>query len=354
MKLTAAAAAIGSALSLAAAARQRDALVTIIAGEGITVACSDLGITIKATVAGDVIESGATAVSAKRLAALIAGFAADAVINIKAEPNGVTIGRYRLASADIPIANTLTGETGRIEIDGDACVALLNVSSAAATDTTRLSLNGIFLHTVGSQLVAVAANGIKLLRHGIEAERFSMSRDLIVPTRSAVALAGLIRHTKSDKVLLRRSKAMLAANGNGFEFTTRLIDAIYPAFEAMIPEMTANTVTVDRVELLAALARLTAIANGERPLIALTWTEGEPLHVFLPRQPDDGADDISAETKGRARTVLVLVQLTAMLGEFSDKFLHLSATDRLLITDENKIGVLMGCAWSFQDEAAAA
>ena len=354
MKVSAAAAAISSALSLAAAARQRESPTAIIADEGgITVVASDLGMTIKVRVEGSVISPGAAAVSANRLAGLIAGFAADAIIEIKVEPNGVTIGRYRLPSAAIPMANTLIGEIGRIEIDGDGCIALLAVVSAAATDATRVVLNGVFLHTVGSQLVVVAANGNKLLRHGIEAERFSTERDLILPTRSAVALARLIRQTKSKKITLCRSKTMLAANGNGFEFTTRLIDAVYPAFEAMIPELTANIVNVDRVELLAALARLIAIARGEHPLIALTWTEGEPLHAFLPRQPDDGSDDISAETKGRARIVLVPSQLAAMLGEFNghQHVLLISTADRLLITGRNKLGLLMTCAWHFQEAA---
>jgi DNA polymerase-3 subunit beta len=336
MKIVAAAAAIGSALSLAAAARQRDALVTIIAGEGITVACSDPGITIKATVKGDVIESGSAAVSAERLSALVAGFAAAAVITISTTPNGLAVGRYCLPSADIPLAHTLTGVIGRIEIDGGDCVALLAVASAAGIDQTRFFLTGVFLHSDHDHLVSVATNGVKLLRRSIPAAEFSTSRDLIVPARAAVVLTRLIRHTKSDRITLRRSKAMLAASGNGFEFTTRLIAFEFPDYKALVPEPSANTVSVDRAEMLAALARLTAIASGDYPLIGLTWIEVGPLHLFLPRQPDDGADDISAEAKGRARIVLVPSQLTAMLGEFNGKRVQLDATERLLITGENR------------------
>jgi DNA polymerase III subunit beta len=345
VKIAAVAAAIGSALSLAAAARQRDAKISIIAGEsGITVVASDPGITIKAKVPGDVIEPGAAAVSADRLAALIDGFAADASVNISAEPNGVTIGRYRLPGSDIPMENDLTGVIGHVEIDGGDCIALLAVASAAGIDQTRFFLTGVFLHSHRDQLVSVATNGVKLLRHSVPAAEFSTSRDLIVPARAAVALTRLIRHTK----------AMLAASGNGFEFTTRLIDFEFPDCKALVPESSANTVSLDRAEMLAALARLTAIASGDYPLIGLTWIEGGPLHLFLPRQPADGADDISAEARGRARIVLVPSQLTTMLGEFNGKRVQLDAAERLLITGENKIGVLMPCAWNFQNDEAAA
>jgi len=355
MRVIADAAAISSALSLVAAARQRDALTAMIAGDdGIIVVASDLGITIEAKVDGNVIVPGAAALSAERFAALVAAFAADAIIEIKTEPNSVIIGGYRLPSADMPMANTLTDETGRIEIAGDDCIALLAVASAAHTERTRSYLCGVHLRSTEDQLVAVATNGTRLIHQSVAAERFSTARDLILPTRSAVAIARLVRHTKSDRVLLRRSKSMLAANGRGFSFTTRLIDATYPAFEALIPELTANTVTVDRVELLAALARLIAIASGEALLVALIWTEGGPLHAFLPRQPNDGADDITAETKGRGRLVLVPSQITAMLNEFSaQRVLLVSAADRLMITDRNKLGVVMTCWWPFRDEVAA-
>lgn len=354
MKIVATAAAIGSALSLAAAARQRDALVSITASEGITVACSDPGITIEATLTGDVKEPGSAAVSAQRLSALVAGFSADVVIAIDTTPNGLAVGQYRLPSADISLVHTLTGVIGRIEIDGDDCVALLAVASAAGTDQTRFFLTGVFLHSHGDQLVSVATNGVKLLRRSVPAAEFSTSRDLIVPAKAAVALTTLIRHTMSDRITLRRSKAMLAASGNGFELTTRLIDFEFPDYNTLVPEPSANTVSVDRAEMLAALARLTAIASGDYPLIGLTWTEGGPLHLFLPRQPADGADDISAEAKGRARIALVPSQLTGMLGEFNGKHVQLDVAERLLITGENKIGVLMPCAWSFRNDEAAA
>jgi DNA polymerase-3 subunit beta len=356
VKIAARAAAISSALSLIAAARQRDSPTSIFAGEGgITVVAADLGITIEAKVEGNIIVPGAVAVPADRIAALISAFAADAIIQINAEPNGVTIGRYRLQrSVDMPPPPTLTGEIGRIEIDGVSCISLLSVASAAATDESRFVLTGIFLRTVDHWLIAVGTNGTRLIRQGVAAGRFSFERDLIVPTRSAAALARLIRQTKSGRVLLRRSKSMLAASGNGFSFTSRLIDAEYPPYEALIPELTENTVVVDRVDLLAALARLGAVTRGEVPLIALTWTEGTPLHVFLARQPDDGADDIAAETKGRARIALVPQQFAAMLSEFGTKRVQLgAAADRLLITGEDKLAVLVACRWHFQDEVAA-
>jgi DNA polymerase III sliding clamp (beta) subunit (PCNA family) len=351
MRLTAKAGAIGSALSLAAAARQRDALISIVAGEGITVTCSGPVITIRTVVAGDVVEQGRAAVSAARLVALIAGFATDAAITITTIANAVTIERYRLPSADIPIELALADEIARVELSGHDCLELLAVGPAAGTEPTRLYLNGIFLHSVGDQLTAVATDGVKLIRSSVAAERFSTGRDLIVPTKATIALAKLIRQTKADKIVLRRSRTLLAASGTGFEFVTRLLDFQYPTYEPLVPAPSANAVTCDRAEMQAALVRLTAVVSGDSPLIALTWSDGGPLHLYLPRQPADGADDVGAGAKGSARIALAPSQLAAMLGEFNCKRIHLNAAGRLLITGENhKLGLLMPCAWDFQNE----
>ncbi|UPK35552.1 DNA polymerase III subunit beta [Bradyrhizobium sp. 186] len=356
MKLTATAAAIGNALSLAAAARQRNGLVSITAGEGIiTVACSDPGMTITANVAGNVAEPGAAAVSGDRLGALISGFDPRAAITISGTTNAVTIERYRLPTADLPVPLAMDGETDRIQISGQDCIALLGVAPAADTERTRFYLCGIFLHTVEGRLFSVSTNGTKLLRHSVPAAAFSDDATLIVPSKTATTLARLIRQTKADKVTLRRSPRLFAASGAGFEITSRLIGgATYPDYRAALPPPTPNHVTVDTAELQAALTRLTAIAIGDVPLIALTWTEGAPLHVSLPRQPGDGADDIDAETKGSARIALQPAQLAGMLTEFGTNTVNLNVADRLLISSGDRLGVLMPCSWNFGQEGAAA
>jgi DNA polymerase III subunit beta len=352
MKLATPAVALADALSLAALARQRDGLATICAAEDITITCTDPGnnIAIKASIPnGNVIESGAASVSASAFGALISAFEPRAVITIKTCEFGLMVERYRLPVAETPTALMLDTETGCIEISGGDCLDLLGVASVAGNQAMRFYLNGVFLHNDGDQLIAVATDGAQLLRVSINAQMFSTDATLIVPTRATTALARLIRATKSDKIELARSARLFSARGSGFELISRLIDARYPNYQSIIPAPTPNTVTVDRAELQAAIARLTAIASGDFPLIGLTWAQGEPLHVFLPRRPADGADDIAAETRGSARIALAPTQIIKMLGEFNSKSIHLNAADRLLFTGgNNTLGLLMPCAWNFE------
>ena len=76
MKLVAQAGALASALSLAAAAVRTKGVVRLVADDGTArVTCSDNTIANTATASATVHEPGQVAVSADRLAALVAGFA---------------------------------------------------------------------------------------------------------------------------------------------------------------------------------------------------------------------------------------------------------------------------------------
>jgi hypothetical protein len=79
-------------------------------------------------------------------------------------------------------------------------------------------------------------------------------------------------------------------------------DRAFPDYRRVIPKATGHAAVCDRAEIIAAPGRLAAVAAGEvPPLVALVWDDAGPLRVFLPRQPDDGADVIAGQTRGAAK-----------------------------------------------------
>ena len=249
---------------------------------------------------------------------------------------------------DLPDVLAIDRAIANVEVSGGECLLLLEPLSAAARNSTRFYLCGIFLHTVGDQLIAVCTDGVRLIRVGISAAEFSATRDLILPQEAAMVLRWLVTRTKPDKVMLRRSENLLAVTGPDFEFVSRLIDFKYPAYEAVVPVVSPNAVTVDRAELLAALSRLAAVATADPPLLALSWTKAGPLKLFLARQPDDGADAIEAQAHGTAKVAVPLSQLSAMIEEFKDERVQLEAAGPLVIRSKGeKLALLMPSTWNF-------
>jgi DNA polymerase-3 subunit beta len=227
------------------------------------------------------------------------------------------------------------------------------VLPAAGTEETRFYLTGVFLQNVDDRLVAVATDGVKLLRAAVVAGVLSTDEHLIVPAKVAYETTKLVQRTKAECVTLRRSRTLFSVTAPGFELTTSMIDAKYPAYQCVIPAASCNTARCVRSELLDALLRLEAVATATgTPLVALAWADGGPLQLFLPRQPLDAADAITAEAHGSARVALSLPQLQLMVDTFDDDRLQIESADAntpiTMRGERDKLGVLSGCRWNFE------
>jgi DNA polymerase III subunit beta len=365
MRITALTGALNAALSLAAmsADRRMDTPLRIIADQGrVTFTCVNnrAAIGITTTASATVHQPGKGSLSTVRLAALLSGFTPRSVIDIATTETAATItcreGRYRLPLlADPPGALVIDPEIGRAELPAGHCMKLLEVLPAAETEQTRFYLCGIHLHNIGDQLIAAATDGAQLMRVAIPATHFSDDNRVIIPTRTAAILNRLLHETRPERVTLRRSRAVFAASWPGVEIVSGMIDAAFPDYRRAIPRGTGSVVICDRAALLASLNRLNAVATGDVPLLALAWTDGEPLRLFLARQPDDAADIVTAHTKGNAKIAVSLSRLAVLLGEFDESDILIEAADGgLLMREGGKLAVLISCIWNFATEEEAA
>ena len=363
MKLAANAGMLGEALALSSREKKTPTLAHLVAADGaVSVLSCDGNIAIKTMAPATISEPGEIAVSAGRLAALFNAFAPGVTVLVTKSKGAMLIasgnGRYRLPLAEAPAALAITGDkVAAIEISATDLPTLFEPLPAAGSSATRRYLCGIFLHNLADRLYAVATDGVTLLRTSVAAD--NLTTGTIIPTGAVTIMARLIRRTRPATVSLRRSDTLFEVIAPAFTFTTRLIDAIFPDYQRVF-FASANVATCARSEdLAAALARLSAsaaaAAGAATPLVALTWTGGKPLQIFLPRQPDDGADVLPAETQGDARIALSLPALVALVAEFrAAESLRLEVEEgrALVIRTNSKLGMLTSCRWNFGEVAA--
>ena len=361
MKIQAQSGTLASALALvtAVSAKSKIGIVHVTADDVVTLTGTNQNITIAAKAVAVVSEAGSIALDGDRLAALVAGFGKAVALDISTDGNRVLIadaGRgYRLPTvpaAELPTALALDGEIGRLKIAGADLLRLMEPLEATDRDTARYYLRGVLWHTVENTLVATGTDGKCLIRCKILAGAFSSGRDLVLPAAAVVVLNKLVRAAKPLTVTLRRSRTLLSVECPDFKFVTRLIDVVYPAYETVIPPSSANAFVCNRVELIDALIRLTAVSTSTAPLVALSWSNGRSVDLILARQPDAGADAICGIASGSARFAAPIEQVAAMLGELRDKNIRLEHTEgRPLVmqgeTTEQKIALVMLAAWNF-------
>jgi DNA polymerase-3 subunit beta len=364
VKVAARTSSLDAALTLAIMATRKGKVAPVIhviaAGNAVSFTCSAPGISVRVSADARVDVPGSVTVS-DRLAALVSGFDPKADINISAEGDAATIscgrGRYRLPVVPGPrsVVRGLSGEITSVEVSGEDLLALLEVLPAAGTEAMRFYLAGIYLHNIDDRLVAVATDGVKLLRASVVAGMLSTDEHLIVPAKVAHAAGKLVEQTKTEVVTLRRSSGMFCVTAPGFELAASLIDSKFPAYQRVIPPASSNSARCVRSELHEALLRLEAVAAGtEAPLVALSWADGGPLQLYLPRQPLDAADAISAEARGSAQVALSLSQLRVMVANFDDDRLQIESADAntpiTMRGERDRLGVLFSCRWNFETE----
>jgi DNA polymerase-3 subunit beta len=370
VQLSTTARALSDAISLSSAIKPsaNSPFVAHLAATGarVSITCTDTAMgTIVTTFPAIIPKPGEAAVSLAQLGKLVATFGADAVLEIEAR--GATIGvvsgtsRLRLPTipvADLPSPLAIDQETGTVEVSGVDCLKLLQPIAVADEARCRSYLGGVFWQSRDDQLVSVATDGVRLIRENIGAATFSKDRDLIVPTAVAVAARRLILKSRSERVVLRRSRRLIAFEGSGFTFTGRLLDAGYPAYERVIPPPLSNAVICDRQKLLAAVSRLSAAAPGiNSALLALAWKEGSDLDLHLARCPCDGADVVTADAFGSAKVALSLPQFTALLEEFDSEQIRLETANEQPIVIRgagNKLALIVRSKWNFDNSLEVA
>ncbi|UGY21838.1 DNA polymerase III subunit beta [Bradyrhizobium septentrionale] len=359
MKLVAQAGALANATALASSAlRTGDRQPMIIDASDGMISCTcpskDIGIIAKAV--ADVAAPGRIAVAANRLSALAASFAPTAEVTITTTDTAMMIAcgnsRSRLASIPataLPTMLRIDAETGCVNLSAADMARLLEPLAAAGADKSRYYLCGVCLQSIDNDLVTTGADGVRLLRVAVKAAPFSTDRTLIVPSESVRLIARLIARTKAEHATLRRSKYLFSVDAPEFQLTTRLIDHQFPDCSPLIPKASASAVTCSRADLLLSLHRLSAVAGSEAPLAALQWREGEPLRLYLAREPDN-TDTIDAEATGGVQIALALSPLISMIEAFACERLQLEtdADGPLKIIGEDMLGLLARNAWSFR------
>lgn len=317
-------------------------------GDGVFIISTNFQGAIKIRI--DAEAKGELAVPLAVLTALVRHFPADEEIAIAADGQAamVTAANSTFRLPIVPIAALreppiLGAETGRVEVDAKIARDLfVRPAFAAADDVSRAYLSGIFLQSVGENLVAVATDGVRLCRITVPSKAaFSSDRTLIIPNEMVQIIDRLLGEV-SGTVILRRSQRLFGIEGPGVFLISRRIDASYPSYERCIPSGGPNFITMSRAKLGQALARFSAVAAPEiQPhAVRLSWDAGGlRLHAH-------GSEDcLAADVEGAGETALQTHQLADIVGALRGNIVRISVGEpgtMILISDPNDATFLAG------------
>lgn len=247
----------------------------------LTVTASDLQTVMITEIEVEGGDKGAIAVPAKLLLDTLRGLPEQPItFNVDEETFGTEIvsdnGRYKLSGENpIDFPKTPTVNRGQtVDFSSSALgTAIANTIFATSTDDLPQAMTGVFVQIGTENATFVATDGHRLVRYRRTDIQSSADTSMIIQRKALNLLKSCL---PSDDVPL---KAEFTASNAFFSFNNirmicRLIDERFPDYENALPTNNPNTLTINRMEILNSLRRISIYSNRTTHQVRLKMAPG--------------------------------------------------------------------------------
>ncbi len=255
-----------------------------IKGKQLLLTATDLETTVICTLDLDnASEDINVAIESKRLLNILKEFAEQPLIfNITKDANndGLTVtiktnsGVYQLMadSADeFPKVPEIDENTAnKFSLKSETFIKGIQTSLfATANDEYRPVMNGIFCEIFENQINMVATDAHKLVKYNYQNLENNFSDTFILPQKTASLLKNINPPAEESLQVIFNEKNIFIQIEN-FQLVAQLIEGKFPNYQAVIPESNNKKLTIDRIDFLNALRRVSVFANSSTNLIKLS------------------------------------------------------------------------------------
>jgi DNA polymerase-3 subunit beta len=286
LRITCAKTDLASALAVVARAVSTRGAVQVLGGillqaEGdrLTLAATDMEISIRASLSGE-IEGDATVVVPGRLLTDLVRLLPDDKVSLAydegegvlAVTSGGHASRLNVYSAeDFPRLPPLDVQLQTIE--ADALLATIEkVGRAASRDESRPVLTGILVRFEGEKLIMAATDSYRLAVKETALSAAGPDLDAIIPARALQELARLAADAEDVELGVHENHVIFSAGD--VWLTSRRIDGQFPNYKQLLPEAFEIEIATPRGPLLEVVRRAGLMAQRNAPL-RLRFADGE-------------------------------------------------------------------------------
>lgn len=319
----------------------------------LTILASDLESSMSTQLHIEAKDKGKVAVPAKLLLDILKSFSEQPLtFTIDDKSFAIEIssdyGKYKLNGFDgedfpaIPAAK----DAQQIELTSESLANAINKTLfATGNDELRPVMSGVFCSFGKKTSTFVATDAHKLVRYRRADVTSAHEVSFVLPKKPLNQLKNLLNGS-DDKVTLRYNTTHAFFSTGDAELACRLIDLKYPNYEAVIPTENPNKLTIDRMQFLSSVKRVSIFSNKTTYQIRLKIT-GSELNI--------SAEDIDFNNEANERLSCNYNGEDMEIG-FNARFLaemlsNLESQEvRLEMSLPNRAGLLMPAEYSNKDE----
>ncbi|QQM67346.1 DNA polymerase III subunit beta [Actinomyces weissii] len=253
-------------------------------GSSLTLSSFDYEVSARCEVAAEVEEPGVVLVSGRLLADIAKALPAKPVdLEVEGTKVTVTCGSAHftlaaMAADDYPALPQMPAVAGTIDA-GDLAKAVAQVFTAASRDETLPMLTSVQMEVEGSTLTLLATDRYRLAMREMQwsPDEQSISTTALLKARTLSDVAKSLTSSGDVTVALSEdgssSAGLIGFEAGGRRTTSLLTDGDYPPVRRLFPETTTIHATVGKDELVAAVRRVSLVAERSTP-IRLSFTQG--------------------------------------------------------------------------------
>jgi DNA polymerase-3 subunit beta len=269
-----------------------------LAPQQLKITATDLETTISATIQVESTSEGKLAVPARLLLDTVKTFPEQPLTFSQADNNTLEIsseqGKYALAYAnadEYPQAVEVV-DASSLSIQGDTlATAINNTIFASGNDDLRPVMSGVFFQLSSSGMTFVATDAHKLVKYERTDVVAPETAEFIMPKKPLNLLKSVLVGSK-EEVTVNYNNSNVQFSFDDTVVICRLIDGKYPNYEAVIPKENPNVMSINRVQLLNTVKRVSIFSNKTTHQIRLRIA-GAELHI--------SAEDIDYSNKAEER-----------------------------------------------------
>jgi DNA polymerase III subunit beta len=187
-------------------------------------------------------------------------------ISVDPATHGVDItssyGKYRMAGEDASDYPSFPAEDGvnSISVNSDVLASAIEKTAfAASTDELRPAMTGVYFQIENSKLTCVATDAHKLVRFTANQLKGEAVASFIVPRKTLSLLKNALPAGQNVQVAFNKGHAFFSFGD--VRIISRLIDAKFPDYNAIIPVNNTDELIVQRKDLLSSLKRISIFSN---------------------------------------------------------------------------------------------
>ncbi len=201
-------------------------------------------------------------------------------ISVDPDTHGVDItssyGKYHMAGEDAADYPSFPSDEGvsTVSVQGSVLVSAIEKTVfAASTDELRPAMTGVYFQIEKSKLTCVATDAHKLVRFTTNQLKGDAVASFIVPRKTLNLLKNVVPSDQNVQVAFNKGHAFFT--WGDVRIISRLIDAKFPDYNAIVPVNNTDQLQIQRKDLFSSLKRISIFSNKttNQVFLALRPTE---------------------------------------------------------------------------------